>query len=50
MASYKELKKIFQNIYIVKFFFHFTQCLYKRLELLFNIKMLAFANPKDIPN
>ena len=64
-ASCKAIKKVFPNIYIVKCFFHFNQCLYKKLkqlgltkklfkddilEILFNLKRLAFIDPKDIPN
>lgn len=64
-ASCKANKKVFPNIYIVKCFFHFTQCLYKKLkqlgltkkgfkddilEILFNLKWLSFIDPRDIPN
>ena len=62
-SSTKALKKIFPNIYLIKCFFHFTQCIFKHIkklglskkkfqkdiqEILFNIKMLCFIEPKNI--
>ena len=57
------LKKIFPNIYVIKCFFHYIQCLYKHIkkyglnkkeykneiyELLFNLKMLSFIEAESI--
>ena len=57
------LKEIFPNVYIIKCFFHYIQCLYKYIkksclnikeyktdisELLLNLKMLSFIEPDNI--
>ena len=64
-ASCKALKKIFPNIYIIKCFFHYVKSLFKHikslglfknnnkenvLELLYNLKVLSFIEPKYIPS
>ena len=63
-SSAKEIKKAFPRIYLIKCFFHFIQCLYKYIiklklnkkeykneifEILFNIKLLSFIKPENIP-
>ena len=62
-ASAKAVKANFPEIYLVKCFFHFVQCIWKNLkkfgltksdnikettELTYNIKMLCFIDPENI--
>ena len=63
-SSAKAIKKVFPRIYLIKCFFHFIQCMHKHiiklklnknenkneiLEIFFNIKLLSFVKPENIP-
>ena len=63
--SCKAIKQNFPDIYIIKCFFHYVQSIFQKIkklglnknkfnkelyELLYNIKILSFINPGNIPN
>ena len=63
-SSAKAIKKVFPRIYLIKCFFHFIQSMHKHIiklklnknenkneifEILFNIKLLSFVKPENIP-